>query len=176
MTMEMHIPLNESMSSPDEAKVWALLNCIPDPEVPAISIVELGVVRSVTVDGCSVEVAMTPTYSGCPALKAMEDEVQRVLKENGYEPGIRIVYKPAWTTEWMSESTKAKLKAYGIAPPPRLSFEHLHPLAKPGNEPVRCPFCDSVNTTITSNFGSTACKALYACHQCHQPFEQFKCI
>lgn len=172
----MNDPVNESLRTPQEARVWDLLNTIPDPEVPAISIVELGVVRKVTVNGQSVEVAMTPTYSGCPALKAMEDEVQKVLIENGYEPGIRIVYKPAWTTEWMSESTKAKLKSYGIAPPPKLTFEHLHPLSKTSNEPVHCPFCDSSDTTLTSNFGSTACKALYSCHHCRQPFEQFKCI
>lgn len=174
--MDTHLPHNDTLHSPEESKVWALLNTIPDPEVPAISIVELGVVRSVSVDGYSVEVAMTPTYSGCPALKAMQDEVQRVLMENGYDPGIRIVYKPAWTTDWMSESTKSKLKAYGIAPPPKLTFEHLHPLVKAKNELVRCPFCDSSDTTLTSNFGSTACKALYACHHCNQPFEQFKCI
>jgi ring-1,2-phenylacetyl-CoA epoxidase subunit PaaD len=168
--------LNESIRTPEQAKVWDLLNTIPDPEVPAISIVELGVVRSVSIDGDAVEVSMTPTYSGCPALKTMEDEVQRVLIENGYQPGIRIVYKPAWTTEWMSESTKAKLKSYGIAPPPKLTFEHLHPLSKTGNSPVHCPFCDSTDTTLTSHFGSTACKALYMCHHCTQPFEQFKCI
>ena len=172
----MQDPVAFDQRTPEEARIWELLNTIPDPEVPAISIVELGVVRSITVDGRSVDVAMTPTYSGCPALKAMEDEVQRVLVENGYEPGIRIVYKPAWTTEWMSESTRGKLKSYGIAPPPKLTFEHLHPLAKAVDAPVRCPFCDSIDTTLTSRFGSTACKALYSCHSCRQPFEQFKCI
>ncbi len=156
-------------------KIWDILNTIPDPEIPAISIVELGVVRDVKVDGSKITVTMTPTYSGCPAMKAMEQAVKEELSERGYEVSIGIVYKPAWTTEWMTEETKAKLKTYGISPPPKLSFEHLHPLSTPRNVDIKCPFCDSLNTSLTSNFGSTACKALYFCNNCHQPFELFKC-
>ncbi len=157
--------------------IWNLLQQIPDPEVPAISIVELGVVREVLVseEGSGVEVVMTPTYSGCPAMKVMEDDVKEKLSAQGYEVKIKIIYKPAWTTEWMSEATKAKLKAYGISPPPKLTFEHLHPLSSVKNAEVICPFCDSKNTTLTSQFGSTACKALHYCNHCHQPFELFKC-
>jgi ring-1,2-phenylacetyl-CoA epoxidase subunit PaaD len=160
----------------EHAAFWQLLDSIPDPEVPAISIVELGVVREVKVDGDQVEVVMTPTYSGCPAMKMMEEAVKEKLSAEGYRVSIRIVYKPAWTTEWLSEETREKLRAYGIAPPPKLTFAHLHPLAPATDEPVRCPFCDSSATTLTSRFGSTACKALYFCESCRQPFEQFKCI
>lgn len=157
--------------------IWNVLKQIPDPEVPAINIVELGVVRDVLLseDGSGVEVVMTPTYSGCPAMKVMEDHVKEKLSNEGLEVKIKIVYKPAWTTEWMTDETKAKLKAYGISPPPKLTFEHLHPLSSVKNAEVICPFCDSSNTTLTSQFGSTACKALHYCNHCHQPFELFKC-
>lgn len=156
-------------------RVWNILNEIPDPEVPAISIVELGVVRNVELQDNHVLVSMTPTYSGCPALKVMEDAVKEALSEEGFDVSIKIVYKPAWTTEWMSESTREKLKAYGIAPPPKLTFEHLHPLGKPERDTAQCPFCNSRDTRLTSQFGSTACKALYYCNACQQPFELFKC-
>lgn len=160
-----------------EEIIWSLLKQIPDPEVPAINIVELGVVRDVifSEDGSGVEVVMTPTYSGCPAMKVMEDDVKDKLTAEGYEVKIKIIYKPAWTTDWMSEETKAKLKAYGISPPPKLTFEHFHPLSSVKNAEVMCPFCDSTNTSLTSQFGSTACKALHYCNNCHQPFELFKC-
>lgn len=157
------------------SRLWDILNEVPDPEVPAISIVELGVVRDIREDGKKVEVVMTPTYSGCPAMKVMEDAVRDRLQEEGCEVSIRIVYKPAWTTEWLSEETREKLRAYGIAPPPKLTFEHLHPLSQPRREEIKCPFCSSGHTTLTSQFGSTACKALYYCNDCRQPFELFKC-
>jgi ring-1,2-phenylacetyl-CoA epoxidase subunit PaaD len=156
--------------------IWSFLREIPDPEVPAISIVELGVVREVLLkNDKEVEVVMTPTYSGCPAMKTMEDSVREQLAERGYSVSIRVVYKPAWTTEWMSEEAKEKLKAYGIAPPAKLTFEHLHPLSKPKNSAVLCPFCNASDTKLTSQFGSTACKALHFCNACQQPFEEFKC-
>ncbi|MFM9007555.1 MAG: 1,2-phenylacetyl-CoA epoxidase subunit PaaD [Bacteroidota bacterium] len=160
----------------DETRpLWTLLDQIPDPEVPAISIVELGVIRDVQRNGSQVVIEMTPTYSGCPALKTMEEAVLTELQANGYEVTIRIVYKPAWTTEWLSEAAKAKLKAYGIAPPPRLTTRKFHPLEPDEPSRVSCPFCDSVETKLTSQFGSTACKALYFCDGCRQPFELFKC-
>jgi ring-1,2-phenylacetyl-CoA epoxidase subunit PaaD len=155
--------------------VWEMLNSIPDPEVPAISIVELGVVRDVKVEGSSVIVDMTPTYTGCPAMKMMEEQVKAKLILEGLEVKINVVFKPAWTTDWMSDATKEKLRAYGIAPPDKLSFENLHPFAKSDKGPLKCPYCLSENTALTSQFGSTACKALYFCNGCHQPFEHFKC-
>jgi ring-1,2-phenylacetyl-CoA epoxidase subunit PaaD len=160
----------------DETRpVWALLEQIPDPEVPAISIVELGVIRNVHLSDRHVEISMTPTYSGCPALKTMEESVREELEGNGYSVSIRTVYKPAWTTDWLSDAAKAKLKAYGIAPPPKTAPGRFHPLFSENSGEVNCPYCDSGDTTCTSQFGSTACKALYFCNSCQQPFEQFKC-
>ena len=158
-----------------EQFIWELLNKIPDPEVPAISIVDLGVVRSVSVKNEMVEVAITPTYTGCPALKEMENQIRKSLLEVGVAVEIKLIYKPAWTTDWMSEATKQKLKEYGIAPPEKITFEHLHPFGNPNKAIIKCPFCNSENTALTSQFGSTACKALYFCDGCHQPFEHFKC-
>jgi ring-1,2-phenylacetyl-CoA epoxidase subunit PaaD len=155
--------------------VWTILEQIPDPEVPAISIVELGVIRDVQLSNGHVEISMTPTYSGCPALKTMEDAVREELEVNGYTVIIRTIYKPAWTTDWLSDVAKAKLKAYGIAPPPKTAAGRFHPLLSDNTGEVCCPYCDSNDTTCTSQFGSTACKALYFCKSCQQPFEQFKC-
>lgn len=159
----------------DVGEIWDLLNTIPDPEVPAISIVELGVVRDVRISDNVVEVDITPTYSGCPALKNMEDQVRAKLLLAGMTPKIRTIYKPAWTTDWMSDETMEKLRVYGIAPPEKVSFENLHPFANNDKGPVACPFCRSFDTILTSRFGSTACKALHFCNSCCQPFEQFKC-
>ena len=152
-----------------------MLNSIPDPEVPAISIVELGVVRNVRITETAIEVDITPTYSGCPALKNMEEQIRAKLLLVGLTPLIKTIYKPAWTTDWMSDETKEKLRAYGIAPPEKVSFENLHPFATNDKGPVACPFCSSRDTSLTSQFGSTACKALHFCNACCQPFEQFKC-
>lgn len=153
-----------------------LLNAIPDPEVPAISIVELGVVRDIHLkENKEVEISITPTYSGCPALKMMEDQIRSLLTGLGFNVSIKTVFKPAWTTEWMSEETKEKLRKYGIAPPEKLTFEHLLPLGNLSKSPIACPFCHSLHTHLTSQFGSTACKALHYCDHCQQPFEHFKC-
>lgn len=152
-----------------------LLCEIPDPEVPAISVVDLGVVRDIRVVSDIVEVDITPTYSGCPALKTMEEQIKKKLLDNGIQSQIKTVFKPAWTTDWMSDETKQKLKDYGIAPPQKISFEHLHPFAIQDKKAPGCPFCNSENNRLTSQFGSTACKALYFCDNCHQPFEHFKC-
>lgn len=152
-----------------------MLNSIPDPEIPAISIVELGVVRDVKVEGSLVVVDMTPTYTGCPAMKMMEDQVKATLLLEGLEVKVNVVFKPAWTTDWMSDATKEKLRVYGIAPPEKFSIENLHPFAKSDKNPLKCPFCKSENTSLTSMFGSTACKALHFCNECCQPFEHFKC-
>lgn len=159
----------------DVREIWDLLNSIPDPEVPAISIVELGVVRDVRLTDSNVQVDITPTYSGCPALKSMEEQIRAKLLLVGLTPLIKTIYKPAWTTDWMSDETKEKLRAYGIAPPDKISFENLHPFANNDKGPIACPFCSSIDTSLTSRFGSTACKALHFCNACCQPFEQFKC-
>lgn len=155
--------------------IYSLLNEIPDPEIPVISIVELGVIRDVNANGKDVTVKITPTYSGCPAMKQMEDDVRKKLLENGFEKVvIDTVYSPAWTTDWLSLEAKLKLQKYGIAPPEEStndkSFLTGHPKA------VTCPHCKSKNTILVSQFGSTACKALYKCNDCLEAFDYFKCI
>jgi ring-1,2-phenylacetyl-CoA epoxidase subunit PaaD len=155
-------------------QILNLLQQVPDPEVPVISVVELGVVRNVEVDGNSVTVTMTPTYNGCPALKAMEDDIREALNKEGIsDVHFKMVYKPAWTTDWLSDAAKKKMEDYGIAPPVPSSAGFL-PFSNQKQE-VRCPFCKSSATHRTSQFGSTACKALYFCDSCSQPFEHFKC-
>ena len=143
-------------------KIWELLNTVPDPEIPVISVVELGVIRDVIFFQNSYVISISPTYSGCPAVKAFQDDIKICLKENDIENfELKMVYSPAWTTDWMTEATKEKLKKYGIAPP---------------SETVICPQCDSEKTELISEFGSTACKSLYKCKDCLEPFEHFKCI
>lgn len=157
----------------NEQELFDLLNEIPDPEVPAISIVELGVVRRITIDPSnqSVVVTMTPTYSGCPALEVMQEAVVTKLSSAGV-PTVKVVleYAPAWTTDWLTDQTKEKLRCYGIAPPP-----DTNDLIAIGSiQHPACPYCGSKNTTLKSAFGSTACKALHFCSDCIQPFEEFK--
>ena len=158
--------------------VLEVLRGIPDPEVPALDIVELGIVRRVelSADGM-VTVEVTPTYSGCPAMGMIEEEIVAALRANGYERvELRTVYSPAWTTDWLSDSAKAKLKAYGIAAPDHVLAEQaLVPLMSSVRR-VPCPFCGSSNTERKSEFGSTACKAIHFCAECRQPCEEFKAI
>ena len=142
--------------------IWELLNTIPDPEIPVISIVELGVVRNVIFDNNFYIISITPTYSGCPAVKTFTDDIKSCLKENGIRNfKLKLVYSPAWTTDWMDDKTKEKLKKFGIAPP---------------SNTVICPQCNSKNVQLISDFGATACKAMYKCLDCLEPFEFFKCI
>jgi ring-1,2-phenylacetyl-CoA epoxidase subunit PaaD len=159
-------------------RVFEVLHGIPDPEVPALDIVELGIVRKVelSADG-AVAVEVTPTYSGCPAMRTIEQDIVAALNANGYDRvEIRTVYSPAWTTDWLSDAAKAKLKAYGIAPPGRAVVEQaLVPLLSSVSR-ASCPYCNSSNTERKSEFGSTSCKAIHYCHHCHQPFEEFKAI
>jgi ring-1,2-phenylacetyl-CoA epoxidase subunit PaaD len=159
-------------------ELFDLLRSIPDPEVPALDIVELGIVRRVEVgpDGV-VTVDVTPTYSGCPAMRVIEEEIVAALRANGHERvELRTVYSPAWTTDWLSEEAKAKLKAYGIAAPGRaVADQPLVPLTSTVRH-AACPYCGSSNTERKSEFGATACKAIHYCHHCHQPFEEFKAL
>lgn len=154
------------------------LDDVKDPEVPVLSVVELGVVRDAEVrEDASVLVTITPTYSGCPALKVMEDAIREALLGCGVSRvEVRVAYAPAWTTDWIPESAKAKLEAYGIAPPAaRVESDELVPLRR-APVTLRCPWCTSAHTTLRSEFGSTACKALWWCDDCRQPFEAFKAI
>ena len=158
-----------------EADIFTLLDAIPDPEIPVISIVELGVIRRVSSQDKTVEITITPTYSGCPAMKQMEDDVRKKLLENGFETvNIHMVYQPAWTTDWLGAEAKLKLQKYGIAPPEESTSDKSFLSGKP--KQVTCPHCKGRNTVLVSQFGSTACKALYKCQGCLEDFDYFKCI
>ena len=156
-------------------QILNLLSQIPDPEIPVISIVELGVIRDVKNEGAAVEVIITPTYSGCPAMKQMEDDVVKKLRANGFEAvKVTMSYSPAWTTDWLSAEAKEKLQRYGIAPPEEKTTDKSFITGM--HKQITCPRCKSRNTKMISQFGSTACKALYQCEDCLEPFDYFKCI
>lgn len=153
-----------------------LLDDVYDPEVPVLSITDLGIVRNVEVNAADeVVVTITPTYTGCPAMDVISMNIRMKLLEHGYK-NIRVksVLSPVWTTDWMTEAGKQKLKAYGIAPP-NPGQQVCHPDLFQEDEAVQCPRCNSYHTEMISRFGSTACKALYKCIDCHEPFDYFKC-
>ncbi len=161
------------MKSKDE--ILKLISVIPDPEIPVITIAELGVIRDVIIDGENVEVKITPTYSGCPAMKQMEDDIRSTLLQNGITNlKVTLVYSPAWTTDWIPEEAREKLRVYGIAPPEKTTEDKSWLTGK--SKIILCPRCKSKNTKLISQFGSTACKALYQCQDCLEPFDYFKCI
>lgn len=155
--------------------ILKLISEIPDPEIPVITISELGVIRDVIIEGENVEVKITPTYSGCPAMQRMENDIKEILNKNGISNlKITTVYSPPWTTDWIPEKAKEKLRIYGIAPPEKTTEDKSWLTGK--NKTVLCPRCKSKNTKLISQFGSTACKALYQCQDCLEPFDYFKCI
>ncbi len=155
------------------AEIEELLEEVKDPEIPVISIRELGVLRGVEVKDGNVEVTISPTYSGCPALDLMKFDVEKALRQAGIARfSVKQVLSPAWTTDWISESGKQKLRDYGIAPPPHSADIR----ALKGKTPATaCPQCGSTDTELLSQFGSTPCKALYRCKACKEPFDLFKC-
>ena len=159
-------------SSAIEALVWERLSVIPDPEVPVITIVELGVVRDVRWDGHALRIFITPTYTGCPAMHLFVAEIKAAMHEQGFDNlEIETVYTPAWTTDWLTVEAKEKLRKYGIAPPVKDASDE-DPFAPPPAIP--CPRCEAEDTTLISQFGATACKSLYVCNHCKEPFEYFK--
>lgn len=157
-----------------EKEIWRFLEEVFDPEVPVLSVVDLGVVQKIERSEDKCKITITPTYSGCPAMKRIEDDIVEKLHEKGIENVVvELVLSPAWTTDWISEEGKKKLKAYGIAPPqdePDKSVLFADPIVVP------CPKCGSKNTKLVSQFGSTACKAHYQCKDCLEPFDYFKCL
>lgn len=165
---------NISIISKEETKkqIWRILETVYDPEIPVLSILDLGIVRAVKVENENIQVAITPTYSGCPAMDVISMNIRMALIKDGFT-SIKISQQlsPAWTTDWMTQSGKDKLKSYGIAPPVSKTFDrdYLENLV------VECPLCHSKNTRLVSQFGSTACKALYQCLDCKEPFDYFKC-
>jgi ring-1,2-phenylacetyl-CoA epoxidase subunit PaaD len=169
--------VTKTASAMSRGELLELLTAVKDPELPVIDIVELGIVRDVVVDGDAVSVDITPTYSGCPALQMIEQEIIEVLRARGFaDVKVRNVFSPAWTTDWLSEETKQKLREYGIAPPTRAATENATELVtiRRSRATVACPYCGSVNTEEKSEFGSTACKAIHFCNSCNQPFDYFK--
>jgi len=156
--------------------VWALLEGVPDPEIPVVSIRELGILREVNeaADG-SFEVVITPTYSGCPALDQIGEDVRALLDAHRVRARVVTRLAPAWTTDWLTEDARRKLREFGIAPPHSTAAQNVVQLARRQPAPdVPCPHCGSANTTETSHFGSTACKALFKCLDCMEPFDHFK--
>jgi ring-1,2-phenylacetyl-CoA epoxidase subunit PaaD len=150
---------------PSVDQVWDWLGDVPDPEIPAISLVDLGIIRDVTWQGEMLEVTVTPTYSGCPATRIINLDIKTALRDRGIEQiTLKRQLSPAWTTDWLSESGKAKLEAYGIAPP------------QAAGGPSKCPHCQSAAVEKISQFGSTPCKAQWRCTDCLEPFDYFKCI
>jgi ring-1,2-phenylacetyl-CoA epoxidase subunit PaaD len=194
--------MGESVRLAHLAHIEAILSTVPDPEIPVVSIRELGILRDVRVSAQGVEVIITPTYSGCPAMEQIRDDVVATLACHQIKATVTLQLSPAWTTDWMTPAARDKLRAYGIAPPhvrgnlpaseganrqvisqvirfaPKSIASHAHDTRARGlfdlKTPVNCPQCGSANTTETSHFGSTACKALYKCLSCLEPFDYFK--
>ncbi len=169
--------MSAAVADATSAAVWALLQEVPDPEIPVLSICDLGIVREVRMEN-GVEVVITPTYAGCPAMHVIEQSVRDALEEHGYT-GARVssTLAPPWTTDWITPAGRAKLKAYGIAPPGAASAGGAQVIrfGKPPAASVpACPQCGSANTELLSQFGSTPCKALYRCLACREPFDYFK--
>ncbi len=163
------------MSRPHDARLLLakeIAGNVADPEIPVLTLDDLGVIRDVVVGDKGVEVTITPTYSGCPAMRMIELDIETALAKAGFDPvSIKTVLAPAWTTDWMSEAGRAKLKDYGIAPPAR----HSGRRALFGDDKVCCPQCGADRTEEISAFGSTACKSLRRCQVCREPFDYFKC-
>lgn len=156
-------------------RIWQYLEDVCDPEIPVLSVVDLGVVRDVQLRDEEVHVTITPTYSGCPAMNTMATDIKLKLLAEGFSAvQIHMQLSPAWTTDWLSEEGKTKLEAYGIAAPVEPDGD-IHALFGRDTS-VRCPLCKSENTKLISQFGSTACKALYQCKDCLEPFDYFKCL
>ncbi|GLO61312.1 putative 1,2-phenylacetyl-CoA epoxidase, subunit D [Vibrio sp. MACH09] len=162
----------DAFTDPQSYRVWQLVSAIPDPEIPVISIGELGMVRGVEKQGTKWLVKFTPTYSGCPATEILISDIRSTLAKEGFsQVAVEIQLDPAWTTDWMQESSKQKLREYGIAPPDRKAC-----MQSAINPQPQCPHCGSDDSKMVSEFGSTACKAHYQCRECKEPFDYFKCI
>ncbi len=151
--------------------IWDILDEVKDPEIPVVSIVEMGLIRNVGIDGEKVVVTMTPTFAGCPALHVMQKEIEKNLQEAGAKDvEVKMTYSPPWSSEWILPEGRRKLKEFGLSPPPR----HEGNIQDALLEEVICPYCNSQKTTLKNSFGPTLCRAIFYCENCQQPFEQFK--
>lgn len=160
---------------PSEEQILEILETVCDPEIPVLTVRDLGIIREIRVSGeQAVEVVITPTYSGCPAMNTIEAEIKTTLKNHGLtDVKVTTVLSPPWTTAWISEEGKRRLKEYGIAPPVEETLDKSALFGEP--KQIQCPHCGSMDTVLVSQFGSTACKALYKCRECLEPFDYFKC-
>lgn len=164
-----------TLASASIEQVYAWLQEVPDPEIPVLSVVDLGVVRDVAWDGDACVVVITPTYSGCPAMREITEDIRQVLARHGIgEVRVETRLSPAWTTDWMSEKGRAALKDYGIAAPAQQAIDISGISRRNAGPAIECPRCGSRDTRLVSNFGSTSCKALYRCVSCREPFDYFK--
>lgn len=152
----------------------AILETVPDPEIPVLTVLDLGVIRKAEeIDGI-VQIKLTPTYSGCPAMDVIADDLKAAFAKVGKEAEVELILSPAWSTDWISENGLRKMEEYGIARP--LSESHDKEALLGGGKMVKCPQCGSTQTHLVSQFGSTPCKALFKCDDCHEPFDYFKCL
>ena len=162
------------MPTTHQQEIWTLLEQVSDPEIPVLTVLDMGIVRDIRQENGVWHIDITPTYSGCPAMDMIAVEIKATLQEAGYEKvEVHLVLTPAWTTDWLTESGKQKLKAYGIAPPEGKTPDKSVLFGEP--KKIQCPHCGSRNTKLLSQFGSTACKSLYQCQSCKEPFDYFKC-
>ena len=155
-------------------EILNILKSVTDPEIPVLTIEDMGIIRDIALDGQNVTVTITPTYTGCPAMDMIATEIRFALDQAGYKTTVKSVLSPAWSSEWITENGRKKLEEYGIAPPMEATLDKralLH-----GERIVKCPRCGSTQTKMISQFGSTACKALFQCNECLEPFDYFKCI
>jgi ring-1,2-phenylacetyl-CoA epoxidase subunit PaaD len=152
-------------------RIWQILDEVKDPEIPVVSVVEMGLIRSIGVQEGRLVVTISPTFAGCPALQVIQEEIAARLRLAGEaEVEVRLTYSPPWRSDWITPAARQKLKAFGLSPPPR----HAGRLETALAQAARCPYCDSADTTLKNDFGPTLCRAIYVCNNCRQPFEQFK--
>ena len=172
--------MNTPATATRSEQAWAVLATVLDPEVPAVSVRDLGIVRDVLEHADGLEIVLTPTYSGCPATEVIEHDVLAAIDAAGLGPArVTLRRAPAWTTDWISAEGRAKMRAYGIAPPPPTRPDGAVPIrfiGRPRIEALACPRCGSMNTERLAAFGSTACKSIYRCIACREPFEHFKAL
>ncbi len=161
---------------PNTEQVWEALARIPDPEIPVINVVEMGIVRDVQIEGPRAIISMTPTFSGCPALHLIREQLEATARSLGFaEVEVKTILSPPWSTDWITPEAKERLRQYGIAPPkPTAGQEGM--LIQLEATPTRCPRCGSFNTSVKNTFGPTLCKAIHVCNDCKEPFESFKTV
>jgi ring-1,2-phenylacetyl-CoA epoxidase subunit PaaD len=164
----------EHFLSPEEQKVREILSEVKDPEIPVLSVADMGIIRGIEMDGQRVHVKITPTYSGCPAMDEISADIRKALTSAGYEPSVESVLSPPWSSLWISPEGRRKMEAYGIAAPLEAVADKRALTGE--SRIVKCTHCGSMNTRLISPFGSTACKALFQCRDCLEPFDYFKCI